>query len=67
MHRKMFGSKRDGVTREWRRLHNKELYDLYSPPPPKYYKVHEIENRWVGHVARMGEGKDVYRVLVGET
>jgi len=63
---KIFGSKRDGVTGEWRRLHNEELYDLYSSPN----SIRMIKSRRVrraGHVARMGERKYVYRVLMGET
>jgi hypothetical protein len=45
--RRIFGPKRDEVTGEWRRLHNKKLYDLYSSDI--------IPLRWAGHVARMGE------------
>jgi hypothetical protein len=60
--RKIFGPKReeDG---SWRKLHNDELHDLYSSPNI----VKEIESRrmrWAGHVARMGEGRGVYRFLV---
>jgi hypothetical protein len=56
--------KRDEVTGEWRRLHNEELNDLYSSPNI----IREIKSRrmrWVGHVARMGEGRGAYRILVG--
>jgi hypothetical protein len=63
--RRIFGLKRDEVTREWRKLHNEELHDLYSLPTI----VRVIKSRrmkWAGHVARMGEGRDVYRVLVGK-
>jgi hypothetical protein len=59
----IFGPKRDEVTGEWRKLHNEELHDLYSSPTI----VRVIESRrmrWAGHVAWMGEGRGVYRVLV---
>jgi hypothetical protein len=55
---------RDEVTGEWRRLHNEELNDLYSSPNI----IRVIKSRrmsWAGHVARMGEGRGAYRVLVG--
>jgi len=61
--RRIFGPKRDEVTREWRKLHNEELNDLYSLPniirAIKWRRM-----RWARHVARMEEGRDVYRVLV---
>jgi hypothetical protein len=63
--RRIFGPKRDGVTGEWRKLHNEELHNLYSSP----YIIRQIKSRrmrWVGHVAHMGEGRNVYRVLVGK-
>ena len=63
--RRIFGPRRDEVTGEWRRMHNKELNDLYSSPNI----VGVIESRrmrWAGHVARMGEERGVYRVLVGK-
>ena len=62
---KIFGPKRDEVTRERRKLHNEELNYLYSSP--KIVQV--IKSRrtaWAGHVARMGERRGVYRVLVGQ-
>jgi hypothetical protein len=59
--RRIFGPKRDEVTGEWRRLYNEELNDLYSSPNIiRVIKSRRI--RWVGHVARMGEGRDSYRV-----
>ena len=59
-----FGPKRDEVTGEWRKLHNEELNDLYSPNIVRVIKSRRM--RWVGHVARMREGRGVYRVLVGQ-
>jgi hypothetical protein len=56
--RRIFGPKRDRVTGEWRKLHN-----LYSSPDI-IRQVKSRRMRWVGHVARMGEGRNVYKVLV---
>jgi hypothetical protein len=62
--RRIFGPKRDEVTGEWRRLHNEELNDLYSSPNIiRVIKSRKI--RWAGNVARMGEKRDAYRILVG--
>ena len=63
--RRVFGPKRDEVTGEWRKLHNEELSDLYSLPNIVRV-VKSRRMRWAGHVARMGERIDVYRVLVGK-
>jgi hypothetical protein len=55
-----FGPKRD----EWRKLHNGELYNFYSPPD----NIRQIKSRrirWAGHVAHMGQGRNVYRTLMG--
>jgi len=63
--RKVFGPKRDEMTGEWRKLHNEELNKLYSSP--NIVRVTKSRRmRWAGHVARMGEGRSVYRVLVGK-
>ena len=63
--RRIFGPKRDEVTREWRKLHNGELNDLYcSPNIVRVIKSRRM--RWAGNVARMGERRGVYRVLVGK-
>ena len=62
--RGIFGSKRDGVTGEWRKLHNEELNDLYCSP----YIVRVIKSirmRWVGHLARMWERRGVYTARLG--
>ena len=63
--RKVFGPKRDEVTREWRKLHKEELNDLYSLPNIVQV-VKSRRMRWAGHVARMGEDRVVHRVLVGK-
>ena len=63
--RRVFGPKRDEVTGEWRKLHNEELSDLYSLPNIVQVVKSRIM-RWAGHVARMGEGRGMHRVLVGK-
>jgi hypothetical protein len=58
--RRIFGPKRDEVTGGWRKLHNEELHNLCSSPSI----IRMIKSRsmsWTGHVARMGEKRDVYR------
>jgi hypothetical protein len=63
--RGIFGPKRDEVTGEWRKLQNEELNDLYS----SRNIVRKIKSRrlkWAVHVTRMGEGRGVYRSLVGK-
>jgi hypothetical protein len=63
--RRIFGPKRDDVTGEWRKLHNEELNGLYSLPNiVRVIKSRRL--RWVGHVASMGEGRGMYRFLVGK-
>jgi hypothetical protein len=62
---RVFGPKRDEVTGEWRKLHNEELHDLYSSPSIiRIIKSRRM--RWVGRVARMGEKRNAYRLLVGK-
>jgi hypothetical protein len=62
--RRIFGPKRDGVTGGWRKLYNDELHNLYSSP--SIIRIMKSRGmRWAGHVARMGEKRDVYRLLVG--
>jgi len=63
--RRIFGPRRDEITGEWRRLHNEELNDLYcSPNIVRVIKSRRM--RLAEHVARMGEERGVYRVLVGK-
>ena len=63
--RRIFGPKRDESTGEWKKLHNEELNDLYcSPNIVRVIKSRRM--RRVGHVARMGEQRGAYRILVGK-
>jgi transcription termination factor 2 len=63
--RRIFGPKRDGMTGGWRKLHNEEIHNLYSLPSIiRIIKSRRM--RWVGHVARMEEKRNVYRSLVGK-
>jgi hypothetical protein len=62
--RRIFGPKRVEVTGEWRKLHNEELHNLYSSPVI-IRQVKSRRMRLAGHVARMGEDRKVYKVLVG--
>ena len=64
--RRIFGPKRDEVTRDYRKLHNEELNDLYSSPNiVRVIKSRRV--RWAGRVALMGERRGVYRFVVGKT
>jgi PAS domain-containing protein len=61
--RRIFGYKRDEVTGEWRKLNNEELHNFYSSPDI----IRQVKSRrmtWAGHVARMGEERKLYKVLV---
>jgi hypothetical protein len=62
---RIFAPKRDEVTGERRKLYNEELHNLNSSPEI----IRQIKSKrmtWVGHVTCMGEGRNVYRVLVGK-
>ena len=64
--RRIFGPKRDEVTGEWRKLLNEELNYLYcSPNIVRVVKSRRL--RWAGYVARMGERRVIYRVVVGKS
>jgi len=63
--RRVFGPKRDEIAGKWRKLHNEELNDLYCSP----YIVRVIKSRrmrWAGQVARVGERRRAYKLLVGK-
>ena len=63
--RRVFGPKRDEVTGKWRKLHHYELKDLY--PSPNILRLTKARRIcWSGHVARVGERRGLYRVLVGK-
>jgi hypothetical protein len=64
--RRIFGPKRDEVAGKWRKLHNEELNVLYSSPNIVCV-IKSRRIRWAGHVVRMGDGRGVYRVLVGKS
>jgi hypothetical protein len=64
--RRIFGPQRDDVTGEWRKLHNEELHNLYSSSLDFIRKIKSRRMRWAGHVARMGEERKLYKVLVGK-
>jgi hypothetical protein len=63
--RRISGPKRVEVTGGWRKQHNEELHNLYSSPNIIRI-IKSMRMRWAGHVARMGEKKNVYRLLVGK-
>jgi hypothetical protein len=61
--RRIFGPRWDEVTVEWRKLHNEELHSLYSSPDIiRQFKSRRM--RWAGHVARVGEERKMYKVLM---
>jgi hypothetical protein len=60
---RIFGPKRNGVTGRWTTLHNEELHNLYSSP--SIIRITKSRRmRWAGHMTRMGEKRNVYRLLV---
>jgi len=61
--RRMFGPKREEVTRDWRKLYNEELNDMHSPKIVQVTKLRK--SGWEGHLARMGEVRHI-QVLVGK-
>ena len=63
--RRIFGPRSEEVTGEWRKLHNEQLYDLYSSPN-NVRVIKSRRMRWAGHVASMGEEMGVYRAFVGK-
>jgi hypothetical protein len=63
--RRIFGPKGDEVTGNWRKLHNEELRNVYSSPSI-IRMIKSRRMRWAGHVARMGEKRNAYRLLVGK-
>ena len=63
--RRIFGSRREELTVEWRKLLNEVLNDLYCSPNI-VQMIQSRRMRWVRHVARMGERRGIYRVLVGK-
>jgi hypothetical protein len=60
--RRLFRPKKEEVTGEWRKLHNEELHDLYSSP--SIIRIMKARMIWAGHLARMGEKRNAYRLLV---
>jgi hypothetical protein len=63
--RRIFVPERDEVTGEWRKLHIEELHNLYSSPDI-VRQIKSRQMRWAGHVARIGEERKLYKVLVGK-
>ena len=65
MLKRIFGPKRDGVTEEWKKLHNEGFNDVYTLPNiVRVIKSRRM--RWAGHVTRMEEGRGVHKVLMGK-
>jgi hypothetical protein len=65
MLRRIYGQKRDEVTRGWRKLHNEELHNLRSSP--SIIRIIRLRRmRWAGLVARIGAKRNAYRILVGK-
>jgi hypothetical protein len=65
--RRIFGLKGDEVTGGWRKLHNKELHNLYSLPSTSIIRMIKSKSmRWAGHISQMGVKRNAYRILVGK-
>jgi hypothetical protein len=65
--RRIFGPNRDEETGGWRKLNNEELHNLYSSPSIITSRIIKSRTiRWAGHVARMGETRNAYRIFVGK-
>jgi hypothetical protein len=63
--RRILVPKRGGMTGGWRKLHKEELHNFYfSPRIIRIIKSRRM--KWAGHVARMGQKRDVYRLLIGK-
>jgi hypothetical protein len=63
--RRIFGPKTDEVIKGWRKLHNKELHNLYSSP--SIVRIIRLRMRWAGHVARIGPKRNAHRLLLGKS
>jgi hypothetical protein len=61
--RRIFGPKKNGVMGGWRKLHEEDLHNLYSSPS-KITIIKSRRMKWAGQVARMGEKRKVYRLMV---
>jgi hypothetical protein len=64
--RRIFGPKKDEVTREWRTLHNEELHDLYCSPN-NIRVIKSIRMRWAGNVTRIRDRRGAYSVFMGRS
>jgi hypothetical protein len=62
--RAIIGPRRDEVTGDWKKLHSEDLHNLYSSPNI-ITMIKTRRMRWAGHVARTGEPRNAYRILVG--
>jgi hypothetical protein len=50
----------------WRKLHNEELHNLYKSSPSVIRMIKSRRSRWAGHIARMGEKRNAYRIFMGK-